>query len=184
MNKLFQLPASPPRPSYSARSELGAPSSVRASQPGSFPIKVSIFPSPTLPRNGQAQSLGKGEPAPIREDPDSEHQRAHPPPRPGAQATRILQRIGSSTPSLPSNGPRTERGEREYIPSSYPRPNPTTQPGPAQSLGKGKLKLISWSIKMVSNRPTRPPSVAQTTLIPQFIRSPSKPPVQRAIPKC
>ena len=36
----------------------------------------------------------------------------------------------------------------------------------------------------MSNRPTRPPSVAQTTLIPQFIRSPSKPPVQRAIPKC
>ena len=112
VDKLFQLPASPPRPGYSARSELGAPSSVRASQPRSVPIKVSIFPSPTLPRNGQAQSLGKGELVPTRENPDNEHQGAHPPPRPGAQAIQILQRIGNSTPSLPSNGPRMERGER------------------------------------------------------------------------
>ena len=85
-------------------------------------------PGPTLPRNRPSQVTRQGKTRTNSEDPNGEQQTPRPPPRSVAQATPILQLIGS--PSKPPVQRAICKKVSIYIKLtiSYPRPNPTTQP--------------------------------------------------------
>ena len=131
-----------------------------------------VVPGPTLPRNGQAQSLGKADPG-LRQDINGSLNDRPPNPPTGPIDQAVPESLSVRVP-LQASRPKGQFLKWLVVPGpTLPRnrPSQVTRQGQAQTDSEDPNG---------EQQTTLPTRVAQTTPTLQLIGSPSKPPVQRA----